>query len=216
MTIRVVIADDHLILLSALQSLLANESDIEIVATVHDGAELLKVIEDTKPDVAVVDIGMPGMGGLEVVGRLRAMDCSTHVVMLSAYKDKRYVMETLSAGARGYVVKSAAADELSRAIRSVVRGQVYLCPEVVGSVVDAARTQHGKAHNAPPVARLAPRERAIVRLLAEGKSSAQIAAGLCIALTTVETHRRNILGKLGMHNVAEVTRYAIREGIVGD
>lgn len=211
MTVRVVIADDHRIFLTALKTMMAGDPDISVVGTASNGTELIDLAELEKPDVVVVDIGMPGMSGLEAVGKLQKKGFSGKVLILSAYSDRRFVIEALSAGAAGYVVKSAAASELSRAICSVAQGKSYLCPEVASAVVDAVRSGGGGADKG--TAKLAPRERIVVRLLAEGKTSAQIAEELHIAVSTVDTHRRNILRKLGLHRVAELTRYAIREGI---
>jgi DNA-binding NarL/FixJ family response regulator len=212
LSIRVVIADDHRILVAALQAMLTAEPDIAVVGTAYDGAALLDLVAKTKPDVVIMDIGMPGINGLEATQRLVIADFATKVVMLSGYSEKRFVLEALNAGAAGYIVKSSAADELPRAIRAVVNGQTYICPEVAGAVVDSMRGA-GKSRAKTAAPSLAPRERVIVRLLAEGKTSAQIAKELRIATSTVDTHRRNIMRKLDMRNVAEITRYAIREGI---
>jgi two-component system NarL family response regulator len=212
MSIRVAIADDHQILVAALQAMLGTEPDIAVVGTAGDGTALLKLVAQTKPDVVIMDIGMPGMNGIEATQRLTTGRSAAKVIVLSGYTDKRFVLEALNAGAAGYVIKSSAGSELPRAIRSVAKGQTYLCPEVAGAVVETMR--NGNKHDAKAAnSRLAPRERMIVRLLAEGKNSAQIAAALHIAVSTVDTHRRNIMRKLEMHSVAEITRYAIREGI---
>ena len=212
MSITVVIADDHEILVAALHSALAVEPDFDVVGTAHDRGALIALVAQLNPDVAIVDIGMPGMNGIEATERLAAKNSTTRVVILSAYGDKRFVLEAMNAGAAGYVVKSSAADELPRAIRAVAQGKTYLCPEVAGAIADAARTR-GQAHAGRESAVLAPRERVIVRLLSEGKSSLQIAGELHISVATVDTHRRNIMRKLEIHNVAELTRYALREGI---
>jgi len=212
MSIRVVIADDHQILVAALQAMLACEPDIIVVGTAGDGAALLALVAEVKPDVVIMDIDMPGMTGIDATRRLVAEAPSTQVVVLSCYSDKRFVIEAINAGATGYVLKSATANELPRAIRSVAHGQTYLSPDVAGAVVETMRaTDKSSVRAAAP--RLGPRERMIVGLLAEGKSSAQIAAQLNIALSTVDTHRRNIMHKLDVHNLAELTRYAIREGL---
>lgn len=212
MSIRVVIADDHQILVAALQSALAVEPDITIVGTAHDGEALLTLVAQVKPDVAVVDIGMPGINGIEATQRLTAKGAAARVVILSAYGDKRFVLDAMNAGAAGYVVKSSAADELPRAIRAAALGQTYLCPEVAGALAEAVRART-HSHAGQVDTSLAPRERVIVRLLAEGKSSVQIADELCISPNTVDTHRRNVMRKLDLHNVADLTRYAIREGL---
>jgi DNA-binding NarL/FixJ family response regulator len=213
MSIRIAIADDHPILVVALQTALAIEPDFAVIGTAHHGAGLLDLVAREKPDVVVMDIGMPGMNGIEATQRVTSRNPATKVVVLSAYDDRHFVLEAIRAGAAGYVVKSSATEELPRAIRAAAHGQTYLCPEVAGIVADAARAGSG-AHARPPVSALAPRERVIVRLLAEGKTSAQVAQELHIAVSTADTHRRNIMRKLGTHNVADITRYAIREGIV--
>ena len=212
MRIRVVLADDHQILVAALQAMLAGEPDIAVVGTANDGVALLELVAKSKPDVVIADIGMPRMNGLEAIQRMAAAGSAARVIVLSGYSDKRFVLEAVNSGAAGYVVKTAAAEELARAIRTVAQGNIYLCPQVAGAVVESVRAK-SKSRPRGAAPRLAPRERTIVRLLAEGKSSAQIAAELSIAASTVDTHRRNIMRKLDMHNVTEITRYAIREGI---
>lgn len=213
MSIRVVIADDHQILVEALRAMLACEPDIVVVGTAGDGAALLELVAQAKPEVVIMDIGMPGMNGIEATQRLSTRRSATKVIVLSAYADKRFVREAMNAGAVGYIVKSSAADELPRAIRAVVQGRIYLCSQVADAVVEVMRGRR-KSHVKGAATNLAPRERVIVRLLAEGKTSEEIAAALNIARSTVDTHRRNIMRKLKVHNVAGITRYAIREGIV--
>lgn len=214
MSIRVAIADDHQILVASLKAMLATEPDIAVVGTAGDGAALLELVAQLKPEVVIMDIGMPRMNGLEAMERLAAAGSSARVIVLSGFSDKHFVLDALEAGAAGYVVKSSTADELARSIRAVARGQNYLCPEVAGAVVETARTgRKSRVKGAAAGARLTPRERVIVRLLAEGRNSAQIAAALHIAASTVATHRRNIMRKLQMHNVAEIVRYALREGM---
>ncbi len=207
--IRVVLADDHKMILAALRSLLAKESDIEVVGDAADGHALLELAGRTAPDVAVVDIGMPSMNGIEATQQLLAVHPALKVIALSAYSDRRFVMEMLDAGARGYLVKASAGDELPRAIRAIMQGRTYLCPEVAGTLVEAAR---GKARG-EPTAQLSRRERDVVALLAEGHSSLVIGERLHIAGSTVEVHRRNIMRKLNLHSIAELTKYAIREGL---
>jgi len=212
MSIRVVLADDHRMILAALRSMLEKETDIAVVGEAGDGAALLDVVARTMPDVAVVDIAMPGMNGIEATRRLLAGHPRLKVIALSAYSDRRFVLEMLNAGAKGYLVKASAGDELARAIRAIAQGQTYLCPEVAGSIVDAARGRTAPAGSAG--ANLGRREREVLALLADGKSSSEIAARLHIAVSTVEVHRRNIMRKLDLHNVAELTKYAIREGLI--
>ena len=211
MNIRVFLVDDHRILLAALCALLAGEPDIEVIATANEVPTLFKTLAGTSPDVVVMDLGMPGIGGLEATRRLIAKYPKIKVVVLSGYTDRRYVSEALSAGANGYVVKGAAADELPRAIRAVVAGQTYLCPKVASDLVATLRS---KQQLSPLYqARLGPREISVLQLVAKGQTSREIAAALHIAASTVDVHRRNIMRKLELHSVAELTRYAIREGL---
>ena len=211
MSIRIVLADDHKMILAALRSLLEKEMDIAVVGEAGDGTALLELVERTAPDIAVVDVGMPGMNGVEATRRLLAARPVLKVLALSAYSDKRFVLEMLEAGAKGYLIKASASDELPRAIRAIARGQTYLCPEVAGSIVEAVRDKTSLEGSAAP--KLGQREREVLALLAEGKSSSEIAARMHIAPSTVEVHRRNIMRKLDLHSVAELTKYAIREGL---
>lgn len=210
-SIRVVLADDHKMILAALRAMLDKEADIAVVGEASDGMALLELVTQEAPDVAVVDIGMPGMNGIEATRRLIAARPRLNVIALSAYTDKRFVLEMLNAGARGYLVKASAGDELARAIRAIMQGQTYLCPEVAGAVVEAMRGKPALTEGAG--AKLGQREREVLALLAEGKSSPEIAARMHIAASTVEVHRRNIMLKLDLHSIAELTKYAIREGL---
>ncbi|OGA18093.1 MAG: DNA-binding response regulator [Betaproteobacteria bacterium RIFCSPLOWO2_12_FULL_63_13] len=211
MSIRIVLADDHKMILAALRSLLEKENDIAVVGDAADGTALLELVERTAPDIAVVDIGMPGINGIEATRRLLAARPLLKVIALSAYTDKRFVLEMMEAGARGYLVKASAGEELPRAIRTIAQGQTYLSPEVAGAVVDEARGHGSIAGHAP--AKLGPRERQVLTLLADGNSSSEIGAQLHISVSTVEVHRRNIMRKLNLHGIAELTKYAIREGL---
>ncbi len=212
MSIRIVLADDHKMILAALRSLLEKEIDITVVGEAEDGTALVELVERTAPDVVVVDVGMPGMNGIEATRRLLAARPLLKVIALSAYSNKRFVLEMLAAGARGYLIKASAGDELPRAIRAIAQGQTYLCPEVAGTLVEAARgNTSSRAGNG--AAKLGRRECEVLALLAEGKNSSEIAARMHIAASTVEVHRRNIMRKLDLHSVAELTKYAIREGL---
>lgn len=209
MTIRVLLAEDHRLVREALRDMLAKEADIAIVGEAGDGRGALALAAQANPDVVVLDIGLPDLNGIEVAARLTEARPATRIVALSAYVDKRFVTEMLRAGASAYVTKSAAGTELVRAVRAVADGQSYLCPEVAGALVSEVR-RNGAIERAP----LGRREREVVRLIAEGRRSAEIADELHISVATVEVHRRNILRKLGLHTVADLTRYAIREGLV--
>ena len=211
MIIKVVLADDHKMIRSALCSLLENESDIAVVGEAGDGEALLELVARTEPVIAVVDVGMPGMNGIEATKRLLAERPDMKVIALTAYSDKRVALEMLDAGAKGYLIKATAGDELPRAIRSVAQGQTYLCPEIAGTLAETARGKTSLRGNI--AAKLGQRELEVLALLTEGKGSAAIAVQMQIAGSTVEVHRRNIMRKLDLHNVAELTKYAIREGL---
>jgi DNA-binding NarL/FixJ family response regulator len=209
MKLRLVLADDHRMLREALAEMLAKEPELEVAGEAGSGREALEQVEALRPDVLVLDIGLPDMSGIEVAKRLRFS--KTRVLMLSAYADKRFVREALKAGAAGYVSKGAAGDELANAVRAVARGDSYLSPEVAGPLV--RELQEPERGSPPPSSVLAPREREVLKLIAEGARSADIAAKLGITISTVEAHRRNINRKLGLHTVAELTKYALREGL---
>jgi two-component system NarL family response regulator len=210
MNIRVLLADDHRLVREALRETLSRENDIEVVGEAGNGADTIAQVGTLKPDVLVLDIGLPDFNGIEVATRLRKAGWATCIVALSAYTDKRFVVEMLRAGASAYVTKAAAGTELLHAIRAVVGGQSYFSPDIAAGLVSEVLDSTADAKSR----RLAPREREVLRLVAEGKRSNEIAEMLHISPATVEVHRRNIMRKLGMNTVAELTRHAVREGIV--
>jgi DNA-binding NarL/FixJ family response regulator len=207
----VLLVDDHQLVREALRDTLANEADIEVVGEAGDAATALERTRSLAPDVVVLDIGLPDLNGIEAAGRLRQQTSgSAKIVALSAYTDRRFVTEMLRAGASAYVTKSSAGTELVRAIRAVASGQTYICPEAAESLVSAVRNA---SSDGEPVPRLSPREREVLKLIAEGVRSPAIAEQLHISVGTVEVHRRNIMRKLDLRTVAELTRYAVREGL---
>lgn len=210
MTIRIVLADDHRMFREALRTTLAADSGIEIVAEAGNAAETLACLPVHQPDVLVLDIALPDRSGIEVARAALSIQPGLRIVALSGYADRMFVEEMLQAGAGAYVVKSAGADELVLAIRAAMKGQIFLSPEITGGML--ARSSPDAAVP-PPLSVLGPRERAVLRLLAQGLRSAEIAADLGIAATTVDVHRRNIKRKLGIGSIAELTRYAVREGL---
>ncbi len=209
MTIRVLLVDDHRLVREALREMLEKVADIEVVGEAGDARTALKECRILKPDVAVVDIGLPDLNGTELAARLKEADINVKVVALSAYADKRFVTEMLRSGASAYVIKASAGTELVRAIHAVTAGQSYLCPEIAEAVI--AEVRDSQAGREAP--RLARREREVLRMIAQGKRSQAIGEQLHISVGTVEVHRRNIMRKLGLHTIAELTKYAIREGI---
>lgn len=212
MAIRIMLIDDHKILRDALKTVLDREHDIVLAGEASDGVEALRLVREIRPDVAVMDVGMPNMGGIETTRALLAEHPELRVLALSTYSDRRIVLQMLDAGACGYVVKSAGRDELLRAIRAVAQGRTYLCPEVSAVVIDTVRGGKKSIDKNGDI-RLGRREREVLQLLAEGCTSPTIAGRLHIATSTVEVHRRNIMRKLDLHSVAELTKYAVRNGL---
>jgi len=210
MTIRVVLADDHRMLRDALVLVLGRETDIEVVGVADDGPSAIALARAHVPDVMVLDIAMPGINGVEVARRVHGNQPHVRILILSAYMDKRFVQETLKAGAAGYVTKAAAAAELPRAIRAVAAGQNYLSPEITSAVVSQFSPNSGDSGSAVA---LSAREREVLRLVADGVRTAAIARRLGITEATVEVHRRNVMRKLDLHGIAELTKYALREGL---
>lgn len=211
MTIRVLLVDDQRVFREALQSFLGKpENNIEVAGEAIDGRDALKQVRALKPDVVVLDVAMPGMNGFTAAAKIRARYPGTKVLALSAHADKRYVMGMLNAGVAGYVSKAAAGQELVQAIQAVAAGHSYLGPDLTDAVTGALRETHGGPGQMEILSR---REREVLQLLAEGRRSAAIATQLSIALGTVEAHRRNIMRKLRLHSSAELTKYAIREGL---
>lgn len=204
--VRVLLADDHQMFREALCHLLQSQPDMDVVGQAGDGLQVLELARKTHPQIVCMDISMPGMDGAEVTRALRKALPQVMVVALSAYSDRQYVLDMLDAGASGYVTKAEASDELLRAIRTVLSGRTYLCPDVAGVVTEALVGQGGAAK---PLAVLGARERQVLKLVAEGCTSNQIADMLGIAPSTVEVHRRNIMRKLGRHSVAALTRYVV-------
>jgi two-component system NarL family response regulator len=210
MTIRVLLVEDHRMVREALCEVLQKVPDIEVVGEAGDAREALKQAIDLNPDVVVLDIRLPDLNGIEVAARLRDAGSRAKLVALSAFADKRFVTAMLRSGASAYVTKSAAGTELVRAIRAVAAGHGYFSPEIAGTLASEVRDRP-LVGDAQPLAR---REREVLRLIAEGVRSPAIAEQLHVSVATVEVHRRNIMRKLGLRTVAELTKFAIREGIV--
>jgi two-component system NarL family response regulator len=212
MSVRILLADDHQMLRDGLRSILASEEGLEVVGEAGDGHTAVALARELRPDVVVMDIGMHGLNGVEATRLIKAENPRVKVLALSTYSDKRYVLSVLEAGASGYVLKASAFDELRRAIRAVSENKEYLSPDITGAVVEA-RVRKPTEPGASVYTVLGSREREVLQLLAEGCSSPEIARRLHISASTVETHRRNIMRKLNLHSIAELTKYAIREGL---
>jgi DNA-binding NarL/FixJ family response regulator len=205
---RVLLADDHQIVRQGLRSLL-EKAGHEVVGEASDGREALKLARTLSPDIAVLDLSMPLLNGLDAAHEIRRIAPEIKTILLTMYTDKAYVLQALRAGARGYVLKTQAAEDLIRAIREISRGEVYLSPGVALSVVDAYLQKTD-----PDADPLTPRERQTLQLIAEGKSTKEIARVLSISFKTAESHRNRIMKKLDIHEVAGLVRYAIRRGLV--
>lgn len=211
--IRIMLVDDHTMVREALRTVLEQDRGMQVVAEVGDGETALRMAEDLLPDVVVMDVALPGQSGIETTRRLLAMHPEIKVLALSTYLDRRIVQQMLDAGARGYIVKSAAGAELKQGIRSVVEGRSYLCPQVTALVTDSLRSRRSPSGD-PDDQPLSRREIQVATLLAEGKSAPDIANELHISPSTVDVHRRNLMRKLKLHNVVDLTKYAIRTGLV--
>jgi DNA-binding NarL/FixJ family response regulator len=212
MNIRILLADDHALVRAGLRALIKEMPGIEVVGEAEDGAEALRLIGELHPDVALVDISMPSLNGLEVAARASSNHPRTRVVMLSMHAFEEYVHRALVAGAAGYLLKNADKGELEQALRCVARGQNWLSPSISKSVVDAL--VRGEKPAGGPFEILSPRQREILQLIAEGRSTKEIAQHLDLSVKTVETHRTELMERLGIHGVAGLVRYAIRTGLV--
>lgn len=211
MGIRVLIVDDHAMMREGLVVILSRDRDIEIVGQAESGLEAVRLCLELEPDVVVMDVVMGEVNGIEATRRILARQPDVRIVGLSSHKDSRYLAEMLRAGALAYVLKEEAYGELRKAIERVRKGETYLCPAVVPIAGEMIRESAVPSSSVYEL--LGSREREVLQLLAEGLSAPQIAERLSISPSTVETHRRNIMRKLDIHNVVELTRYAIREGL---
>jgi DNA-binding NarL/FixJ family response regulator len=207
----ILIADDHRLLREGLRVLLERDG-YQVVAEADNGRSAVKLAKQLQPEVVVTDIAMPDLNGVEATRQIRAESPRSKILALSMHTESRFVLGILEAGASGYLVKDAAFEELSVAIKAVLRGQIYLSPAIAEVVV---RQSLGSAGSKAKLqrAQLSKREQEVLQLIAEGKSTKEIAATLYVSVKTVETHRKQIMDKLGIHNIAGLTKYAIREGL---
>ena len=207
--VRIMLVDDHKIFRDALRSLLEKMPNLEVVGECGDPFEVVGLARKSAAQIVCMDIGIPGMNGIEITRHLVAACPDVKVIALSSYSDQRYVMDMMNAGASAYITKAEATDELLRAIDALRHNRKYLCPDVMEAVAGSLSPQFHAARSP----RLGNRERQVLQLVAEGMTSAMVADQLCIAPSTVEVHRRNIMRKLNLHNVADLTRYAINNGL---
>lgn len=211
--IRVLLADDHTIVRKGLRALLEGEAGIEVIGEAEDGREAVRMVQQLLPDVALMDLSMPGLSGLEATRQIKKRFPEVKVVVLTRYASEEYVFQILRAGASGYVVKKAAPTELVLAIQSAYRGDSFLSPAISRPVIEEYIRQ-AEAMEENSYDRLTNREREVLQLIAEGHSSREIAELLHITDRTVRTHRGHLMDKLDIHSTAELAQYAIRKGIV--
>lgn len=210
MSTRILLVDDHQMVREGLRAILEKDGAFSVVGEAGDGREAIRLAQKLRPDVVVMDVAMRDMNGIEATRQIRSLVPSARIVALSSHSDRRYVKAVLDAGASGYVLKANAYEQLVRAIDAALRRLKYLSAEVTATVIEGV-LREGMPGSVYQI--LGAREREVLQLLAEGLTSSQIAQRLHVSTSTVETHRRNIMRKLDLHNVADLTRYAIREGL---
>ena len=212
MSLRILLADDHRIMREGLRSLLEKQPDTEVIAEAENGRTTVQMSRRFKPDVVLMDIIMPDLNGIDATRQILAELPDIKVIALSMHADKKFVVEMLGAGASGYLLKDTAFEELGKALHTVVNNRTYLSPKIAGLMAeDYSPSIATKDSLVAPV--LTSREREVIQLIAEGKTTKQIASLLNVSVKTVETHRKKIMDKLGTNSVAELTKYAIREGL---
>ncbi len=211
-SIRILLADDHTLVRAGIRSLVQALSGIQVVAEAGDGREALSLIETHQPDLAMLDIAMPGLNGLEVAAQVADSFPYVRVIILSMHATEEYVLRALRAGASGYLLKDADTTELELAIKAVSRGETYLSPAVSKHVTEYVRRVGEEAQSA--LERLTPRQREVLQLVAEGHTTQEIARMMGLSVKTVETHRTQLMERLDIHDIAGLVRYAVREGLV--
>jgi len=214
MKIKVLLADDHQILREGLRAMLEKEYNMEVLGEAADGREALRLIREKTPDVIVMDITMPGLNGVEATRQIRNEFPQIKVVALSMHDDKRFVLNMLKAGASAYLLKDGGFKEVVKAVNAVMANKTYLSPDIT-DVVLTDYLKNLKLQEASVFALLSPREREVLQLIAEGKTTLQIADVMHVSAKTIETHRHHIMQKLQISSIAELTKYAIREGLTG-
>ncbi len=212
--IRVLIADDHAILRDGIRALLAPHADLEVVGEAEDGLQAIEACRRLDPDVLLLDVSMPGLGGVEAAIEIRKENDRVKILVLSQYDDREYVARFLKIGVSGYVLKKAAGADLANAIRAAWKGGLVLDPEVARDAFGAASRAPGTGEGVDPYESLTDREKQVLKLVAEGKANKEIADDLGISVKTAMTHRQHMMEKLGLHGKTDVVKYAVKRGIV--
>lgn len=213
MNIRILIADDHKIMREGLRALLDKQSDMQVVAEAEDGLTTVRLARELAPDIVIMDIAMPDLNGIGATQKIKAELPDVKVIALSMHSDRRFIAEMFRSGASGYLLKDHSFEELSNAIRVVVSNRIYLSPSIAGIVIEDYVRQLQKDEISPVTDVLTDREVEVLQLIAEGHSTKDIAFRLHVSTKTVETHRRQIMEKLDLFSIAELTKYAIRQGL---
>jgi two-component system, NarL family, response regulator NreC len=211
---RILVADDHSIVRKGLRSILEDEASFEIVGEASNGREAVKLCEAEQPDVAILDVGMPQLNGIEVVVHLQKVSPRTKALMLSMHCDETYILRALNAGARGYLLKDTAEDEVVPAIRNLMRGASYFSPAIGHAFSEEYLRHLRKRGLQDSYDTLTDREREVLQLLAEGRSNKEVASMLDVGVSTVDTHRMNLMQKLNLHSTAEIVLYAVRKKLI--
>ncbi len=212
--IRVLVADDHTLFRQGVKTLLNAEADMEVVGEASNGAEAAEKAAEVRPDIVLMDIGMPGPSSFETTRQIKRNRPETRVVFLTMYDDEDYLVEGMEVGASGYVLKDSPAGHLVSAIRDVHRGGSYLSPRMLSQLVDDFRTRMKTSERVPRFATLTPREKEVLKMLAEGNSVKEVACQLNLSVKTVEAHKFNLMRKLDIHNKAQLVQYAIQKKII--
>jgi len=212
--IRILLTDDHTLFRQGIRTLLSAESDLEIVGEAANGAEAVEKVTEFRPDIVLMDIGMPGLSSFEATRQIKKARPDTKILFLTMYDDEDYLVQCMEVGASGYVLKDSPAQQLLAALRDVYRGGSYLSPRMLSQLVDDFRSRIKTANRQPRFATLTAREKEILKVLAEGQSVKEIAAGLNLSVKTVEAHKFNLMRKLDIHNKAHLVQYAIQKKII--